>query len=97
MISTAVPVIVVAWTVTTPVVLALRVLSADAETDASVTVIVYAFPVSFSPARVAISPVEIVPVTIPEVRALTALACATVTASVIVIASLPRPDMPEDV
>ena len=69
MISAAVPVIVVEVTVIGTVVLALRVLSADAATDGSVTVTVYAFPVSLSPARVAISPSEIVAVTTPVVWA----------------------------
>ena len=76
------------------VVLASRAFNAAASTVVSVTVTVYAWPVSVSPARVALSPSLIVAVTIPVVKALSAFACATVIAPVTVIASLPKPVNP---
>ena len=91
--SANVPLIVVEVTVIGTVVLVFRVLSAAAVTNASVTVTVYALPVSLSPARIAVSPSEIVAVTTPVVKAEMTLAWATVMLSEIVIASFPRPVM----
>ena len=92
MISAAAPVIVVtAVEFTATVVLLFRVLSADAATDASVTFISRAWPVSVSPERVAILPSIIVAVITPVVWAAKVLNWATVNGAVIVIASLPSP------
>ena len=73
------------------VVLPSRVLSAAAATVLSLRVMERAWPVSFSPARLAMSPSESVAVTAPDVAAERVLACDTLMGPVTEIDSLPRP------
>ena len=86
----------VAFTAT--VVLPFKVFNAPASTDASVTVMVYGLPVPVKPAKVAMSPVEIVAVMVPLVNTSRAFACAEVIESdTIKAAVLPSVMPPEPI